>query len=107
MSFPTKRPIPFLLISLSLRVTSKRFWISLISKAPIQNHNLKKQQKKNLNNSNEVAKQKLTANAQNSGFKDKNFSRTFTREQIGEMSGAEFAKHEPLIMDQLKKGLIQ
>jgi len=61
----------------------------------------------NLNNSNEVAKQKLTANAQNSSFQDKNYSRSFTREQIGKMSGAEFAKYEPLIMDQLKKGLIQ
>jgi hypothetical protein len=48
----------------------------------------------------------LTANAQNKGFQDKNFSRTFTREQIGKMSGAEFAKYEPLIMEHLKKGLI-
>jgi len=62
---------------------------------------------KSLNNSNEVAKQKLTANAQNSSFQDKNFLRTFTRGQIGKMSGAEFAKYEPLIMEQLKKGLIQ
>jgi len=61
----------------------------------------------NLNNSNEAAKQKLTANAQNSSFKDKNLSRTFTREQIGKMSSAEFAKYEPAIMEQLKKGLIR
>ncbi len=58
-------------------------------------------------NANEVAKQKLTANAQNSSFKDKNLSRTFTREQIGKMSSAEFAKYEPAIMGQLKKGLIK
>ena len=62
---------------------------------------------KNLNNSNEVAKQKLTANAQNTAFNDKRFSRTFTREQIGKMSGAEFVKYESSIMEQLKKGLIK
>lgn len=62
---------------------------------------------KNLLNSNEAAKQKLTANAQNSSFSDKNFSRVFTREQIGKMSGKEFAKYESLIMEQLRKGLIR
>lgn len=62
---------------------------------------------KNLLDSNELAKQKLTANAQNSSFQDKNLTRTFTREQIGKMSGAEFVKYEPLIMEQLRKGLIR
>ena len=62
---------------------------------------------KNLTDSNELAKQRLTAKAQKSGFQDKNFSRTFTREQIGNMSSAEFTKYEPYIMEQLKKGLIK
>ena len=78
-----------------------------VEKKAIDRYLKKEAYEKNLNNSNEAAKQKLTANAQNSGFQDKNSSRTFTREQIGKMSGAEFAKYEPLIMDQLKKGLIQ
>lgn len=62
---------------------------------------------KNLVDSNELAKQRLTANAQNSSFQDKNLSRSFTREQIGNMSSAEFTKYEPMIMEQLKKGLIR
>jgi len=62
---------------------------------------------KNLTDSNELAKQRLTANAQNSSFQDKNLTRTFTREQIGNMSSAEFTKYEPMIMEQLKKGLIK
>lgn len=62
---------------------------------------------KNLVDSNELAKQRLTANAQKSGFQDKNAGRIFTREQIGKMSSAEFAKYEPLIMEQLKKGFIR
>jgi hypothetical protein len=77
-----------------------------LEKIAIERYLKKEAYQKNLNNSNEVAKQKLTANAQNKGFQDKNFSRTFTREQIGKMSGAEFAKYEPLIMEHLKKGLI-
>lgn len=62
---------------------------------------------KNLQDSNELAKQRLTANAQKSGFQDTNLSRIFTREQIGKMNSTEFAKYEPIIMDQLKKGLIR
>jgi len=62
---------------------------------------------KTLISSNEAAKQKLTANAQKTGFSDKNLSRTFTREQIGKMSSAEFAKYESSIMEQLKKGQIR
>ena len=78
-----------------------------LEKAAIDRYLKKEAYQTNLNNSNEAAKQKLTANAQNSGFQDKNSSRTFTREQIGKMSGTEFAKYEPLIMEQLKKGLIK
>lgn len=60
---------------------------------------------KALNDENEAAKRKLTANAQNASFSG-NKNKAFTREQIGRMSGAEFTKYEPLIMDQLRKGLI-
>ena len=61
---------------------------------------------KTLKNENETAKQRLRANAQNS-VSDGLKNLVFTREQIGKMSGAEFAKHERAIMDQLKKGLIK
>lgn len=60
---------------------------------------------KALNNENEAAKKRLTANAQNAAsYGNKN--RVFTRAQIGKMSGAEFTKYEPMIMEQLRKGLI-
>lgn len=65
-----------------------------------QNH------EKTLNIENESAKQRLRANAQNS-VSDGAKNLVFTREQIGKMSGAEFAKHERAIMDQLRKGLIK
>ncbi|HNW26659.1 MAG TPA: hypothetical protein PLG15_00125 [Candidatus Gastranaerophilaceae bacterium] len=81
--------------------------IENIEKTAIERYLQKDSYEKNLQNSNELAKQKLTANAQNSNFQDKNLSRTFTREQIGKMSSAEFTKYEPLIMEQLKKGLIK
>ena len=61
---------------------------------------------KTLNSENESAKQRLRANAQNS-VSDGGKNLVFTREQIGKMSGAEFAKHERAIMDQLRKGLIK
>ena len=59
-----------------------------------------------LNNENEAAKMRLRANAQNA-VSDSGTNMVFTREQIGKMSGAEFAKYERAIMDQLKKGLIR
>lgn len=61
---------------------------------------------KTLNDENENAKKRLRANAQNSNFDD-NKNRVFTREQIGKMSGAEFARYEKAIMEQLRKGLIR
>ncbi len=61
---------------------------------------------KTLNSENELAKQRLRANAQNSNFDDVK-TRAFTRDQIGKMSGAEFAKYEKAIMEQLRKGLIK
>lgn len=61
---------------------------------------------KTLNNENESAKQRLRANAQKA-VSDGNKNMVFTREQIGKMSGAEFAKNERMIMEQLRKGLIR
>lgn len=61
---------------------------------------------KTLRESNESAKQRLTANAQKSSLSG-TLLKNFTREQIGKMSAAEFAKYEPQIMEQLKKGLIK
>ena len=61
---------------------------------------------KSLNDENELAKSKLTAYAQNSSANSKN-NRIFTREEIGKMSGEEFAKNEKIIMDQVKQGLIK
>jgi len=81
--------------------------IRTVEKAAIDRYLQKVSHEKTLRNSNEVAKKRLTANAQKSGFSDKNLLRSFTREQIGKMSSAEFAKYEPFIMDQLKKGLIK
>lgn len=81
--------------------------VESVEQKAIERYLKNKAHEKTLKNSNEAAKQKLTANAQNSSFKDKGFSGTFTREQIGKMSCAEFAKYETLIMEQLKKGLIK
>lgn len=61
---------------------------------------------KSINDENKAAKAKLRANAQNSNAADAN-ARVFTREQIGRMSGAEFAKNEKAIMEQLRNGLIR
>ncbi len=80
--------------------------IRSIEKIAINRYLQKTTHEKNLKESNETAKQKLKANAQKNGI-NTNFSRTFTREQIGNMSGAEFAKYESVIMDQLKKGQIR
>lgn len=81
--------------------------VRIVEKAAIDRYLNKTAYEKNLKESNDVAKQRLTANAQKSGFSDKNFSRKFTREQIGKMSSAEFTKYEPIIMEQLKKGFIR
>ena len=72
----------------------------------IQRYLRKQAHEKVLLNENEAAKRKLTANAQNSSSTGNN-ARAFTREQIGRMSGAEFTKNEPIIMEQLRKGLIR
>jgi hypothetical protein len=80
--------------------------VRLVEKAAIDKYLQKAAHEKVLRDSNESAKQKLTANAQKSGFSG-NLTRSFTREQIGKMNGKEFAKYEPVIMEQLRKGLIK
>lgn len=80
--------------------------IEIVEKAAIEGYLKKVNHEKNLKESNETAKRKLTANAQRIGYSG-NLSKTFTREQIGKMNSAEFTKYEPLIMEQLKKGLIK
>lgn len=77
-----------------------------IEKSAIERYLQEISHEKNLQESNEAAKQKLTANAQQSSG-SKTLSRTFTREQIGKMSPAEFSKYEKAIMNQLKKGQIK
>lgn len=80
--------------------------ITALEDAAINRHLRKQEHEKTLNNENEAAKQRLRANAQKSSSGNTN-GLVFTREQIGKMSGAEFAKNERLIMEQLKKGLIR
>lgn len=80
--------------------------IRTVEKAAIDRYLQKAAHEKTLRNSNENAKQRLTANAQKSRFNG-NISRSFTREQIGKMSGTEFAKYEAAIMEALKKGQIK
>lgn len=80
--------------------------IRAVEKAAIDRYLQKAAHEKTLRDSNETAKQRLTANAQKSGLSG-NLSRTFTREQIGKMNSAEFTKYESAIMEQLKKGLIR
>lgn len=80
--------------------------IRIVEKTAIDGYLKKVSHEKSLRDSNETAKQRLTANAQKSGYNG-NLSRTFTREQIGKMSSAEFAKYESAIMEQLKKGRIK
>lgn len=80
--------------------------VEKIESSAIERYLREQDHEKTLNSENESAKQRLRANAQNS-VSDANKTLVFTREQIGKMSGAEFAKHERAIMDQLRKGLIR
>ncbi len=80
--------------------------VEKIEKTAVARYLRELEHEKTLNNENETAKRKLRANAQNS-VSGGNGNLVFTREQIGKMSGAEFAKYERAIMDQLKKGLIK
>ena len=80
--------------------------IEALEQGAVNGYLQKQAHEKSLNDENEAAKQRLRANAQNQNAAENN-SRIFTREQIGKMSGAEFAKNERAIMEQLRKGLIR
>lgn len=80
--------------------------IESLEKSAIDGYLQKQTHEKSLKDENQAAKEKLRANAQNSNAADST-TRVFTREQIGKMSGAEFAKNEKAIMEQLRKGLIR
>lgn len=80
--------------------------VRIVEKTAIERYLQNVAHEKTLRDSNESAKQRLTANAQKSSLGG-NLSRTFTREQIGKMSANEFAKYESQIMEQLKKGQIK
>lgn len=81
--------------------------IEKLEQSAIERYLKQQAHEKNLSDENEIAKRKLTANAQNNSSFSINKNGIFTREQIGRMSGAEFTKNEPLIMEQLRKGLIK
>ena len=80
--------------------------ITGVENSAIQRYLRKQEHDKALMNANEAAKQRLIANAQKSNAGN-GTGVIFTREQIGKMSGAEFAKYEKAIMEQLRKGLIK
>lgn len=80
--------------------------VEKIENSAVERYLREQNHEKTLNSENESAKQRLRANAQNN-VSDGLKNLVYTREQIGKMSGAEFAKHERAIMDQLKKGLIK
>lgn len=77
-----------------------------LENSAIEKYLKKSAHEKSLSDENELAKRKLTAYAQNSPVGGKS-NRIFTREEIGKMSGEEFAKNEKTIMEQVKQGLIK
>ena len=80
--------------------------IKIVEQSAIEEYLKQLNHENTLKTSNNAAKQRLTANAQKSNYSG-SYPKSFTREQIGKMSGTDFAKYEPLIMEQLKKGLIK
>ncbi|MDR1168827.1 MAG: hypothetical protein LBK53_08090 [Heliobacteriaceae bacterium] len=80
--------------------------VEKIEQTAVNNYLEKMRREKTLNDENEAAKQRLKVNAQKTGSGG-NLTTVFTRGQIGKMSGAEFAKYERAIMEQLRKGLIR
>ncbi|MFI3301305.1 MAG: hypothetical protein R3Y28_07800 [Candidatus Gastranaerophilales bacterium] len=79
--------------------------IDVIEETAISNYLKQQDHEKTLNNENETAKQRLRANAQKSG--NASTEKVFTRDEIGKMSGKEFALNEKSIMEQLSKGMIR
>ena len=80
--------------------------VEKIENSAVDRYLKQKAREKTMQEENEHAKQRLTSNAQNSGYSASG-NKIFTREQIGKMSSAEFAKNEKLIMEQLRQGLIK
>ena len=79
--------------------------VEALEQSAVDRYLKKEEYGKTLNDENNIAKQRLTANAQSSNASDNN--RVFTRAQIGKMSGVEFTKYEAAIMEQLRRGLIK
>ena len=80
--------------------------IETLEKSAIDGYLKQSAHDKTLNDENLTAKSKLTSYAQNATL-DGNNNKVFTREEIGKMSGDEFAKNEKLIMEQVRQGLIK
>lgn len=79
----------------------------VLENSAIEEYLKKSEYDKNLNDENLAAKSKLMSYAQNASSDKSSFSKPFTRDQIGKMSGDEFVKNEKLIMEQAKLGLIK
>jgi hypothetical protein len=80
--------------------------VEKLEASAIDSYLKKSAHEKSLNDENSAAKSKLTSYAQNATT-DSNNNRIFTREEIGKMSGDEFAKNEKLIMEQVRQGFIK
>jgi hypothetical protein len=80
--------------------------IEKLENSAVDKYLKKSEYEKTLNDENATAKSRLTAYAQNT-TSDGKMDRFFTREDIGKMSGDEFAQNEKLIMQQLKQGMIK
>lgn len=80
--------------------------VEKLEKTAIESYLKQSAHDKTLNDENAAAKSKLTSYVQNAIY-DGNNNRVFTREDIGRMSGDEFAKNEKLILEQVKQGLIK
>lgn len=77
-----------------------------LENSAVENYLKKSAHDKSLNDENTVAKSKLTSYAQQAPV-DSKYARIFSREDLGKMSGDEFAKNEKLIMEQVKQGLLK
>lgn len=80
--------------------------VECLENSAVDSYLKKSAHEKSLNDENSAAKSKLTSYAQ-SAAKDAYLGRIFTREDIGRMTGDEFAKNEKIIMEQAKLGLIK
>jgi len=72
----------------------------------IKDYEAHKQNESNLNSENKQAIQRLQS-AVNGGTSVDNSNRVFTRAEIRNMSNSEYEKHQDVIFEQMKKGLIK